>query len=250
MDSRQTRNVFAVTACWLLCACVTDGGIDRQAAISAALAAPDRPATDRERDADRHAAQLLQFSRVARGERALDVGSGGGYFTRLLSSVVGPKGQVVAHDAPSYLKNIAAQRELLLASRPNITGMLAPFESLEGQPGSYDLVTIMLMYHDIVRLGDRAGMNQQIFRLLKPGGRVVVVDHAAPAGSGLRDASSLHRIDPQLVRNDFEAAGFRLNASSDMLANPEDDMTRASFEPRFRWRTNQFVLLFTKPAAK
>lgn len=250
MVARQTRRVFAVTACWTLCACVTGGGFDRQATITSALAAPDRPSTDRERDVDRHAAELLRLSRVAPGERVLDVGSGGGYFTRLLSSVVGPKGQVVAHDAPSYVKNIAAQRELLLASRPNIAGMLTPFEGLEGQPGSFDLVTIMLMYHDIVRLGDRAAMNQQIFRLLKPGGRLLVVDHAAPSGSGLRHANTLHRIDPQLVRSDFEAAGFRLNASSDLLANPEDDMTRASFDPRFRWRTNQFVLLFTKPAVQ
>ena len=143
------------------------------------------------------------FSHVAPGERALDVGSGGGYFTRLLSSMVGPKGLVAAHDAPSYVKNIAAQREALLASRPNIIGMLTPFEGLEGQPGSYDLVTIILMYHDIVRLGDRVRMNQQIVRLLKPGGRVLVVDHAAPDGSGLRDASTLHRIDPLLVRGEL-----------------------------------------------
>jgi predicted methyltransferase len=233
--------------CWLV-SCATGSHFDRQAAIAAALAAPDRPAAERERDVDRHAADLLAFSRAAPGERALDVGSGGGYFTRLLSSMVGPKGQVAAHDAPSYVKNIAAQREALLDARPNIVGMLTPFEGLEGQSGSYDLVTIMLMYHDIVRLGDRVRMNQQIFRLLKPGGRVLVVDHAAPAGSGLRDAGTLHRIDPLLVRSEFEAAGFRLAASSSVLVNPEDDMTRAAFDPRFRWRTNQFVLLFTKSA--
>jgi predicted methyltransferase len=250
MYVRQTRIVIAIAGlCWLLSSCVA-GPFDRRAAIAAALAAPDRPTADTERDADRHAADLLIFSRVRPGERVLDIGSGGGYFTRLLSSMVGPKGQVAAHDAPSYVKNIAAQREALLASRPNIVGMLTPFEGLEGQPGSYDLVTIMLMYHDIVRLGDRVRMNEQIFRLLKPGGRVLVVDHAAPNGSGLRDAGTLHRIDPQLVRSEFEAAGFRLNASSSVLANPEDDMTRPPFDPRVRWHTNQFVLLFTKPAAK
>jgi predicted methyltransferase len=248
MYQRQPRIVFIVAStCWILVACVAANHSNRQAAVASALAASDRPATDRERDADRHAADLLIFSRVAPGERVIDVGSGGGYFTRLLSSMVGPKGQVAAHDAPGYVKNVAAQREALLASRANVVGMLTPFEGLEGQPGSYDLVTIMLMYHDIVRLGDRARMNQQIYRLLKPGGRVLVVDHAAPVGSGLRDAGTLHRIDPQLVRSEFEAAGFRLDASSSVLANPQDDMTRASFDPSFRWRTNQFVLLFTKP---
>lgn len=127
MHWRQTSTVFAVAwTGWILAACVAGNHFNRRAVVAAALAAPDRPAVDRERDANRHAADLLIFSRVAPGERVLDVGSGGGYFTRLLSSMVGPKGQVAAHDAPAYVKNVTAQREALLASRPNIVGMLTP----------------------------------------------------------------------------------------------------------------------------
>lgn len=233
-----------------LTACATTERFDRASTIAVALAAPDRPPADASRDASRHPADLLAFSRVSPGERVLDVGSGGGYFTRLLSSVVGPRGHVTAHDAPAYANNIAAARTALLSSRPNISGQLTPFESLEGEPASYDLVTIVLMYHDIVRLGDRAAMNRRIFELLKPGGRLLVVDHAAPEGSGLRDTTTLHRIDPTLVRAEMEAAGFQLQNESNVLRNVDDDMTRPAFDPRFRWRTNQFALMFVKPPAQ
>lgn len=230
-----------------LAGCAGGPGVGRQSAIASALAAPDRPEADRALDPARRPAQLLAFSRVARGEKVMDVGAGGGYFTWLLSSMVGPRGQVVAQDAPVYVRNVAAQRERLLAARPNVQGSVVPFEDIDGEAGTFDLVTVVLMYHDIVRLGDRQKMNRQILRLLKPGGRVLVVDHAAPRGSGLRDTPTLHRIDPDQVRQDFEAAGLRLIATSSLLANPADDMTLPPFDPKFRWRTNQFVLLFDKP---
>jgi predicted methyltransferase len=243
----STLACIFLVAIALITACSTTPHFDRDAAIAQAIAAPDRPVTDTTRDINRHPAELLAFSRVMPSEYVLDIGSGGGYFTRLLSSMVGSKGQVIAHDAPAYVKNIATQRDALIASRPNISGMLTPFEALEGNPNSYDLVTIILMYHDIVHLGDRERMNKRIYELLKPGGRLLVVDHAAPIGSGLRDTNTLHRIDPQLVTKDMETAGLRKIDESKVLSNPQDDMTLVSFAPKFKWKTNQFVLLFEKP---
>jgi predicted methyltransferase len=83
---------------------------------------------------------------------------------------------------------------------------------------------------------------------LKPGGAVVVQDHVAmPGGDPAVVVDKLHRIDPALVKRDFEQAGFVFDGSSDVLAHPDDDHTRLVFEESIRGRTDQFVYRFRKP---
>ena len=71
---------------------------------------------------------------------------------------------------------------------------------------------------------------------------------AAAAGSGLRDADSLHRIDIEAVKREVTAAGFVLEAESDLLADPADPLTASVFDPSIRGKTSQFMLRFRKPA--
>ena len=220
---------------------------DRATEIAAALAAGDRPDEHRERDAGRQVAEVIAFSRVAPGERVLDLASGGGYLTRLFSTIVGPAGAVVAQNPPSLVDRIQPALDTVLADRPNVSAMPAAFDALEGAAESYDLVVLSRFYHDVILLGGREAMNAQVFALLKPGGRYFVTDHAAEAGSGERDVDPLHRVDPELVRREVEAAGFVLIDETDALTNPDDDLTTNIFDDAIRGRTSQFAFLFEKP---
>jgi predicted methyltransferase len=89
--------------------------------------------------------------------------------------------------------------------------------------------------------------NQAVFKLLKPGGYFVVVDHAAAPGSGLKNTEDLHRIDPATVKADVEKAGFVLDAEEKLLANPADDHTLKIFDPAIKGKTDRFMLRFRKP---
>ena len=93
-----------------------------------------------------------------------------------------------------------------------------------------------------------ARLLKEIYTGLKPGGVLAVIDHRALAGSGYDACNKLHRIDPEIVKREITAAGFILEGSSDILANPDDDHTKIVFDPAIRGKTDQFVLRFRKPA--
>jgi predicted methyltransferase len=117
-------------------------------------------------------------------------------------------------------------------------------------PKKVDVVWTSQNYHDYPdrfmgkvdpRLLDRA-----VYRALKPGGLFVVVDHVAQAGSGMRDTDTLHRIDPQIVKAQVMATGFKFDGESDVLRNPADDHTLPVFDPAIRGHTDQFGFRFRK----
>jgi predicted methyltransferase len=222
-----------------------------EARIAAALAAPDRPADDLARDQTRHASAVLALADVKPGERVLDLGAAGGYMTWMLSSLAGPEGSVTAQDPRAWLDEYPTLWPMTVAlatARPNVSHQVMDFDALAGEAGSYDVAVMSLVYHEAARMGaDRAAMNREIYNLLKPGGRLLVVDHHATPGSGERDVYSYHRIDAELVRREIEAAGFRLEREADELENAEDDLSLNIFDPTIRGRTSQFALLFRKP---
>lgn len=213
---------------------------------------PDRTDKDREMDARRHPAQLLQFLKIAPGSRVADLGAGGGYTTELLARAVGGSGVVYAqnnkltlekyvHDAWDQRLGREADKKVVRMDRE----FDAPFDPAAQD---LDLVTLMFSYHDVVAQGgDRAKLNAAVFAALKPGGTYVIADHRAADGSGVDAASSVHRIEPSVVQAEVEAAGFKLADSADFLKDPADDHTQPSFKIGFN--TDRFVLKFVKPAA-
>ena len=226
-------------------------------AVLAAVSNPARPAADRVRDKPRQAAAVLKFFRIAPGMTVLDLYSGGGYYTELLSYIVGSNGKVVAHNNTPYL-NFAKED---LAGRyvggrlPNTERLLAENNELVLPPSRFDAILMTNVYHDIYYVDDAAGWPRidgpkllaVLFQSLKPGGVVGVVDHAALPGAPPETGGTLHRIDPGLLKRDFAAAGFVLDGESDVLINPSDDRTKSAFDPSVQGRTNQFVLRFRKP---
>ncbi len=226
-------------------ACATEPPAPR-VDYAAILADPIRPEADRVRDADRKPAELVAFAGVRPGDKIAELAPGGGYFTRVLSGVVGPDGRIYAMAGrPS-----PALQELA-AARPNVVVTVAEPGTIPA-PEPVDLVWTTLNYHDFknVKLGESDGaaaINAAAFRALKPGGLYLVVDHDTAAGAGATQTSTLHRIEGALVRREVESAGFRLDAESNLLRHPADDHSAKVMETGIRGKTDQFVLRFRKP---
>lgn len=224
---------------------------DHSAAISAAIASTTRPESFTERDSWRHPQEVLAFSGIKPGDHVADLGAGGGYYSELLSLLVGPDGSVILQNPPAWIekygKGMLPPLQANLARHANISRKDAPFDDLGLAPGSLDAVTMMLIYHDVNNLpADRAKMNREIYAALKPGGKLLITDHHAETGSGVRDTDTLHRIDAATVRKEVEAAGFTLAAQSDVLANKDDDHSKSIFDPAIRYHTDRFVYVFKK----
>lgn len=209
-----------------------------------AVDSPLRTATDREDDAKRKPLEFLKFTNVQPGMRVLDVAAGGGYSTQLLALAVGSKGRVWAQG--SKLRPALEER---LSKQPNsnIVPVVRPFDNpVPGDVPKLDLVTIIWNYHDIAYLPvDRAKMNQKLFAALKPGGHLVVIDHAAKAGSGTAASQTLHRIDEVIVKHEMQQAGFKLEEESDAFRNPADPRDQVVFNLTIP--ADNFALRFVKP---
>jgi len=195
-------------------------------------------------DASRNPAQFLPFTGVGPGMIVLDVSAGGGYTSQLLALSVGPEGKVFAQ-RPS--PGEALTKRLADRPQPNFMPVYQPFEDpVPASAPPLDLVTLVNNYHDIAYLPvDRAKMNQRLYAALKPGGRLVVVDHAAKAGTGISVARTLHRIDEAVVIAEVTQAGFVLDAQGQFLRNASDTREVSSGDGQVM--TDKFALRFVKP---
>ncbi|MGC1521807.1 MAG: hypothetical protein WA803_09745 [Steroidobacteraceae bacterium] len=227
-------------------------------AIAAAIADPSRPTTDTDRDTNRKPAETLAFAAVKRGEVIADYASGSGYFTRLFATVVGPGGHVYSSvpsplfQYPNIVKGIA-EVQTYAVTHPNVTVTFASALDAARYPEKLDVFWISQNYHDLhdkfMGPVDMAAFNRAVFSALKPGGVYIVLDHRAANGSPADVTDTLHRIEPATVRREVEAAGFRFEGESAILANPADPHTAGVFDPSIRGRTDQFMLKFRRPAS-
>ena len=206
------------------------------------LTAESRPLEDRVRDGARRSYQVMELLGVDAGMTLLDVGAGGGWFTRVLSAATGPDGKVIAQFGARALErnNGQAQKDLA-ASLGNTEAFFGNVAEIA--PGSIDVaVTALNMHH---MNAERAGPYlADIFGVLKPGGVAAIIDHV-----GLReiDNSRLHRIVPADVKGWIEAAGFEIVADSDILRTTADDHTLSVDDPRLGRDVDQFLFVVRKP---
>lgn len=212
-----------------------------------AVASKDRPAADVARDAARKPAELLALSGVKPGDKVVEYGAFGQYFTRFLSEIVGPKGSVTMIDLPYTEQRSGKAGRDFVAAHPNTKYVIEDYNTAE-LPANLDAVVIVLYYHDLsLNKIDVAKFNARVFQALKPGGTYFIVDHNARPGSGREDTQKIHRIDPAVIKQEIQAAGFELVADSKLLANPADDHTAMVFSGGIRGETDQSVFKFRKP---
>jgi predicted methyltransferase len=220
--------------------------------IARAVNHPDRSQADRQRDLTSRPADVLTFLRIEPGMTVLDMLAGDGYYAEIAARAVGTAGHVYLHNNQAYRGlMIRRPRRLVAPGLETLEVYLREIADINLPSASLDAVLLVKVYHDLYYVNN--GWNvppgpffDTIHRLLKPDGIIGVVDHAAPPGTGSAYAQTLHRIDPEFARVDIEARGFRLEAESDVLANPHDDLTRSAFASGIRGQTQRFVHRYRK----
>jgi predicted methyltransferase len=227
-----------------------------QDAVDRALADPRRNGQREAADARRKPGPLIALAGIRPGDKVLDLIPGSGYWTRIFSKIVGPEGKVYAVWPQSYARfamgNVADMKKLSADGYyGNIVTQVQPSAVLTA-PEPLDVVWTSQNYHDypdeyMGKDADPAALNAAVFKLLKPGGVFMIIDHMAKPGRGLADTEELHRIDPALVREQAEAAGFKFAGESKVLENPRDPLDIPVFDKSIRGHTSQFAYKFVKP---
>ncbi len=222
----------------------------------AAVANEARPEADRARDAGRKPAKVLEFLGIRQNMHVLDMFSGGGYYTEIIASVVGDGGSVVAHSNEAYLQFVGDEFHDRYANDrlANASVLMAENNELSLEPESFDAIMLVLSFHDLYYEAPDRGWPKievgpflaELYEGVKPGGIVGVVDHYAAAGASSETGNTVHRIDPAIVIAEMQAAGFELDAQSDLLRNPDDDHSKLVFDPEVRGKTDRFVMRFKK----
>jgi predicted methyltransferase len=217
--------------------------------MRAALAAPERAAENKARDADRKPIESVQFFGIETGDTVVELVAAGGWFTEVLSAAVGPSGKVYASNPP-FLVQADAEKALhdRLGNVVAVHGLLAE----AGLVGTADAAVTAMNLHDVyngynnVPGSEQAAVDflRSIHAALKPGGVLGVIDHVGVEG---QDNAALHRMLPQQARDALTKAGFTIEAESDLLANSADDHTKMVFDPTIRGTTDQFVFRARKP---
>jgi predicted methyltransferase len=223
----------------------------------AALAHPSRPAADRQSDIGRKPGEVLEFMGIEPGMTVLDMFSGGGWYAEVIAHVVGENGHVIAHSNEAYKSFVGdALAERFDGVRvPNVEILMAENNQLSLAENSLDAVMLAQSFHDLYHSEPEGGWElidgpaflAELKKGLKPGGIVAIIDHTALEGAPPETGDSLHRIDPGLVIANMEAAGFVLEARSDILNNPDDDLTQTVFAEGIRGKTSRFAMRFRNP---
>ncbi|HEX8644137.1 MAG TPA: methyltransferase domain-containing protein [Allosphingosinicella sp.] len=229
-----------------------------EAELRTAVAAPVRPQPAVQLDEVRRPAEVLRFLGLRRGDRVLDYFTGTGYYAEIMARAVGPQGVVVGWNGASFMRNERVRTALgeVRERNRNTAFFATPTTAIAFPSESFDFVMLHLVYHDAywesVQFGlpriDPNSVVQAVWNATRPGGTVAVIDHiAAPGGDTRAVVEATHRIDPAVVRADFERAGFVLEAQSELLRNREDNYATNVFDASIRGRTDRFVYRFRKP---
>jgi predicted methyltransferase len=215
----------------------------------AIVASPDRSDADRQTDQRRQPARMLAFTGVQPGMKVLDMEASAGYSTELLARAVAPDGVVYAQDSATVVERLKDKFDIR-AQKPamkNVVHVVRNFDDpIPPDVSGLDLITFFFAYHDITYMPvDRAEMNRKMFAALKRGGFLIIADHSARSGDGTTVAKTFHRIEESTLRQEIEAAGFKLAAEADFLRHPEDPRDAAISRPQIP--VDEFVLKYRKP---
>jgi len=226
--------------------------------VAAAVAATtSRTEANVKLDEGRKPAEVLQFLGLEKGMRVVDMFGANQYWAEIIAPAVGPHGQVVVWQPTQFL-NDKRRGEFSEWARKqgNVTLLSSPFENPLIGLNQYDFLLMNLDYHDVYWQNEQRKIPRMepdtwlraIFAAMKPGATLGIIDHVATAGGDTRAVvDKLHRIDPAVVRADFERAGFVLDGESQILRNPEDDHSLLVFDPKIRGKTDRAFFRFKKP---
>ncbi len=252
------RSLKLILAVALVTAPIAAGAVVQAPAnVAAVLASPGRSADNVKLDAARKPVQLLRFLGLRRGVQVLDMFGGNRYWAEIIAPAIGPQGKVVVWEPSQFYDDDSKKAFAAFAAKNrNVSIVSSPFDAPDLPKDYANFVLINLNYHDVywesakygIKRMEPAAFLKALYASVKPGGIVGVVDHSAKPGGDTRQVvEKLHRIDPAVVKADFQRAGFRLEAESRLLANRADNRSLLVFDPKIRGKTDRFVLKFRKP---
>jgi predicted methyltransferase len=226
--------------------------------FDAAVAHAGRPAADMARDTLDHPAEILRLTGIKPGMKVADVLAGDGYYSELLSYIVGAQGHVylINNTAFDHWSEPGLPQRLADGRLPNVTHQTLDLNDMKLPAASLDAVLLIKVYHDMYWTDTRpdspwpkvnvSAVLDQLFKALKPGGVLLLVDHSAKTGHGSNDAGELHRIEEAFAIKDFESHGFKVIAKSDLLRMPGDARDLISYRGPMVGKTDRFAVVFRK----
>lgn len=250
------RHLFLAAAAISLCVATPVAAKTTTPNFAAAVAATSRPADSVKLDESRKPAEILKFLGLKKGMKAADVITGSGYWAEIMTNALGPN-QVTAFEPNEFYTSPEEQEKwkALTARLPGTKFTRYPFKDFSAPANAFDFTIINLSYHDLywesekfkIPRSDPAAFVKALYTMTKPGGIVGIIDHVGLPGDTRSVVDKVHRIDPETVKADFKAAGFVLEAESELLRNPADDLNKLVFDPAVRHKTDRFVYRFRKP---
>ena len=251
------HHALLVTVALALAAAPAGAAPGAPADVAAAVAAPGRTADNIKLDEQRKPVEVLTFFGLKRGSHVIDMFGANQYWSEIMARAVGPTGKVVVWQPTQFLKDDRRKGFADFAKRQkNVSLITSPFEAPELGTNAYDFLIMNLDYHDVywqdaelkvVRMEPDAWL-KTLFAAMKPGATVGIIDHVAlPNGDTRATVEKLHRIDPEVIKADFQRAGFELVGVRNFLRNPADDHTLLVFDPAIRGKTDRVVYRFRKP---
>ena len=250
---------LGLTIAATLALCAPAATMAAPAEIAAAVASSGRSADNVKLDASRKPAEVLEFFGLKPGMQVVDLFGANRYWAEIMAPAVGPNGSVTVW-APAQFLNEQRKSEFaaFAAKQSNVSLVSSPMEAPTLGQNKYDFLILNLDYHDVYWESAKNGITRMdpdawlktVYAAMKPGAVLGVIDHAAAPGGDTRAVvEKYHRIDPAVVKADFERAGFLLEGTSNLLRNPDDDHSLPVFDPKIRGKTDRFMFKFRKPAA-
>jgi len=205
------------------------------------------------RDAQSKGPDIVKLAGVKENMQVLDILGGGGYYSEIISEAVGKGGSVYLHNNKAYMPYVEKELIARLSDKrlKNVIRWDKEVDDLALKKQNFDAIFFVLGYHDMYHTAegwsiDKDDFLKQLDESLKTGGKLLVVDHSAVAGSGTKHSQKLHRIDADYVKKELASKGYKLIKESSILANPNDDRMGSPFSKEIRRKTERFVLLFEK----
>ena len=221
--------------------------------LALTLDTSQRSAQDLKRDETAKPLEVIEFAGIKKGMVVADILGGGGYYAELLSQVVGKEGKIYLHNNQAYLKFVGTELEARMKGNrlANVVDYKREADQLAFADNSLDAIFFVLGYHDLYHTSDdwnidAKGFIKQLYKALKPGGLLLVIDHCAPKGSGIKHSQKLHRIDENYVQQELTQYGFTFVKRGEMLRNSNDSRNISPFRPEIRRKTDRFVHLYKK----
>ena len=245
---------------WLVAAAVataSSGVVAQPAGIAAAVAAPNRAPDNVKLDEGRKPAEVLDFFGLRKGMRVIDMFGANMYWAEIVAPVVGARGKVTVWQPTQFMNDERRTKFAAFAKRQkNVSLISSPFEAPELGTNAYDFMIMNLDYHDVYWQNPERKIGRMepdawlklLYAAMKPGATVGIIDHVAlPNGDTRATVEKLHRIDPEVIKADFQRAGFELVGVRNFLRNSADDYSLAVFDPKVRGKTDRVVYRFRKP---